>query len=102
MLLGFTGGVEYHPIQVMRQFGFQQGAFVSSIAFDLLRLYPLNTTAATTRLANLLRDGVQSSDIAAVKGFGCTPEYLTEVQGLWPINEIPPDAPLFPDSRKSK
>ena len=23
VLQGFTGGVEYHPIQVMRQFGFQ-------------------------------------------------------------------------------
>ena len=86
----------------MQQFGFQQGAFVSSVAFDLLRLYPLNTTAATARLANLLRDGVRSSDIAAVKGSGCTLEYLTEVQGLWPISEIPPGVLLFPNSRKSK
>ena len=75
----FTGGVKYHPIRVMWQFSFQQSAFISSVAFDLLRLYPLNTTAATVRLANLLHDGVQSSDIATVKGLGCSPEYLTEV-----------------------
>ena len=28
VLLGFTGGVDFHPIQVLRQFGFRQDAFV--------------------------------------------------------------------------
>ena len=102
VLPGFIEGMEYHPIRVMRRFGFQQGAFVDSTASKLLQPYPLSTIAATTELADLMRHGVQSSDIAAVKGSGCTPEYLTEVQGLWPINEIPPGAPLFPDTKKSK
>ena len=39
---------------------------------------------------------------AAMKGSGCTSEYVAEVQGLWPVNEIPPGAPQFPDSRKAK
>ena len=30
VLSGFTKGIEYHPIRVMRQFGFQQGPFVDS------------------------------------------------------------------------
>ena len=102
VLPGFTRGVEYHPIQVMRQFGFQQGAFVDSTVPRLLQPYPLSSTTATTELANLMRHGVQSTDIAAAKGSGCTPEYMTEVQGLWPINEIPPGAPLFPDNERSK
>ena len=102
MLPGFTRGVEYCPIRVMRQFGFQQGTIVDSTAPRLLQPYPLNSTAATTELANLMRHGVRSTDIAATKGSGCTPEYVTEVQGLWPINKIPPGAPLFLDTRKSK
>ena len=77
----------------MRQFGFQQGAFVDSTAPRLLQTYPLSSAAATTELADLMQHGVQSTDIAAVKGSGCTPQYVTEVQGLWPINEIPPGAP---------
>ena len=102
ILPGFTQGVEYHPVRVMRQFGFQQGAFVDSTAPKLLQPYPFNTVAATTELAGLMRHGVKSTNIAAVRGSGYTPEYLTEVQGLWPINEIPPGAPLFPDTRRSK
>ena len=102
VLPGFTEGVEYHPIWVMLQFGFQQGAFVDSTAPKLLQPYPFSTVAATTKLADLMRHGVKSTDIAAVRGLGCTPKYLTEVQGLWPINEIPPGAPLFPDTKKSK
>ena len=86
----------------MRQFGFQQGAFVDSTVPKFLQPYPLNSTAATTELAHLMRHGVQSTDMAAVKGLGCTPEYATEVQGLWPINEILPGAPLFSDTRSSK
>ena len=102
MLPGFTEGVEYHPIRVMRQFGFQQSAFVNSTAPRLLQPYPLSSTTATIELANLICHGVQSTDIAAAKGSGCTLEYVTEVQGLWPISEIPPGTPQFPDSRKSK
>ena len=102
VLPGFTAGVEYHPIRVMRQFGFRQGAFVDSTAPKLLQTYPLSTTAPTKKLANLMQHGVRSTDIAAARGVGCTPEYLTEVQELWPINEIPPGGPLFPDSRQSK
>ena len=98
----FTGGVEYHPIRVIRQFGLQQGTFVDSTAPRLLQTYPLNLTAATAELANLMQHGMRSTDIAVVKGSGCTLEYVTEVQGLWPISEIMPGGPLFPDSRKSK
>ena len=86
----------------MRQFDFQQWAFVDSTAPKLLQLYPFNTDAATTKLVDLMCHGVKSTDIVAVKGSRCTPEYLTEVQGLWPINEIPPGASLFPDTRRSK
>ena len=85
--------MEYYPIRVMRQFGFQQGPFVDSTVPRLLQPYPLNSTAATVELADLLQHGVQSTNIAAAKGSGCTPEYVTEVQGLWPIREIPPSAP---------
>ena len=102
VLPGFTGGVEYHPIWVMRQFGFMQGAFVDSIALRLLQAYPLSSAAATTELVDLMQHGVKSMDIAAARGPGCTLEYITEVQGLWPISEILPSAPQFPDSTKSK
>ena len=102
VLPGFTEGVEDHPIWGMRQFGFQQGAFVDSIVPKLLHPYRLNSTAATAELTHLMHHGVQSTDIAVVKGSGCTLEYITEVQGLWPINEIPPGAPLFSDTRRSK
>ena len=93
VLPGFTGSVEYHPIQVMRQFGFVQGAFVDSTAPRLLQAYPLSSTATTTELADLMHHVVKSMDIATARGSGCTPEYLTKVQGLWPNNEIPPGAP---------
>ena len=102
VLPGFTTGVEYHPIRVMRQFDFQQDTFVDSTAPKLLQEYPLSTTAPTKELANLMQHGVRSTDIAAARGTGCTPEYITEVQDLWPINEILPSGPLFPDSGKSK
>ena len=36
VLPGFAEGMEYHPIEVMRQFGFRQGAFVDSTAPHLL------------------------------------------------------------------
>ena len=58
VLLGFTAGVEYHPIRVMRQFGFQQDAFVDSTTPRLLQAYPLSTTAPTKELANLMQHGV--------------------------------------------
>ena len=67
-----------------------------------MQTYPLSTTAATAELANLMRHRVKTIDIATVKGLGCTSEYVIEVQGLWPLNEIPPGAPQFPDSRKVK
>ena len=82
VLPGFNRGVEYHPIRVMRQVGFQQGAFVDSTTPWLLLPYPLNSTTATTELANLMHHGVQSMDIAATKGLGCTPKYVTELWGL--------------------
>ena len=102
VLSGFAVGVEYHPIRVMRQFGFQQGAFVDSTSPKLLQPYLLNSTTATAELASLMRHGVQSTDIAAAKSLGCTHVYMTEVQGLWPINEVPLGAPLFNDTRRSK
>ena len=67
-----------------------------------MQAYPLSTTASTTVLADLMQHGVKSIDIAAVKGSGCTSEYVAEVQGLWLLNEIPPGAPQFPDSRPAK
>ena len=79
MLSRFTEGVEYHPIWVMWQFDFQQGAFVDSTMPKLLRPYPLCTTAATTELADLMCHGVQSMDITAVLGSASTFEYITEV-----------------------
>ena len=102
VLPGFTTGVEYHPKRVMHQFGFWQGAFVDSTTPKLLQTYPLSTTAPTKELAKLMQHGVRSTDIAAARGMGCTPEYVIEVQELWPINEIPLGGPLFPDSRQSK
>ena len=86
----------------MRQFSLQQGAFINSTALGLLQAYPFGSTSATTELADLMQHGVRSTDIASTQGSGCTPKYLTEVQALWPIYEIPPSTPLFPDSRKSK
>ena len=79
VLPGFTGGVEYHPIRVMRQFGFVQGAFVDSTMPRLLQAYPLSLAAGPTELADLMQHGVKSTDIAATRGSGCTPEYITEV-----------------------
>ena len=67
VLPGFTGGVEYHPIWVMQQFGLQQGAFVDSTAPKLLQPNPLNSTAATAELADLMQHGVQLTDIVAAK-----------------------------------
>ena len=102
VLPGFMASMEYHPIRVMCQFGFQQCTFVDSTAPELLQAYPLSTTAPTKKLADLMQHGVRSTDIAAVRGVGCTHEYVTEVQELRSINEIPPGGPLFPDSRQSK
>ena len=79
VLPGFTTGVEYHPIRVMRQFGFRQGAFVDSTTPKLLQTYPLSTTAPIKELAKLMQHGVRSTNIVAVRGMGCTPEYVTEV-----------------------
>ena len=75
VLLGFIRGVEYHPILVMRQFDFQQDGFVDSTAPKLLQAYPLNSIVATVELADLMRYRVQSTNIAAVRGTGCMPEY---------------------------
>ena len=82
MLPGLIGGVEYHPIWVMQQFGFQQGAFIDSVVPKLLQPYPFNSTVATTELADRMRHGVQSTDVAPIKGSGCSSNYITEVQGL--------------------
>ena len=82
VLPGFTGGGEYHPIRVMRQFGYRQGAFIDSTAPRLMQPYPFSTTAFTIMLADLMRHGVKSTDIAVVKGSRCTSEFVTEVQGL--------------------
>ena len=79
VLPGFTGGMEYHPIRVMRQFGFRHGAFVDSTTPRLLQSYPLNSKATTAELADLMQHVVQLTDIAAAKGLGCTLEYVTEV-----------------------
>lgn len=102
VLLGFTGGVEYHPFLVMRQFGFRHDAFVESAIPEFFRLYPLNLADMTTKLARLIRCGVQSIDIAVTRGSGCTFEYVTEVQETWPISEIPPGSPLFSEVGSSK
>ena len=72
VLPGFTGGVEYHPFEVMRQFGYRHGAFIDSTMPRLMQTYPLSTTVATAELADVMQHGVKSADIAAVKGSGCT------------------------------
>ena len=79
VLPGFAGGVEYHPIRVMRQFGFHQDAFEESPLPEFFRLYPLSSTVMTTELSCLLCCGVQSTDIAVVKGSSCTPEYVAQI-----------------------
>lgn len=76
---GFTRGVEYYPTRVMRQFGFCQDTFEESLMPKFFRLYPLSSTVMTTELSRLLRCGVQSTDIAVVKGSSYTPEYLALV-----------------------
>ena len=51
VLPGLTGGVEYHPIRVMRQFGYYQDAFEQDSMPNFYQLYLLSSTAMTTELA---------------------------------------------------
>ena len=54
VLPGFTGGEEYHPIWVMRQFGYRQGTFIDSTVPRLMQTYQLITAASTTVLVDLM------------------------------------------------
>ena len=102
VLSGFTGGVEYHPIRVLQQLGFHQDAFAEGQMPEIFRLYPLSSMMMTAELARLMRGGIKSTYIAAVPGLGCTVDYISEVQGAWPISEVPPSGLLFSTTGSSK
>ena len=102
ILLGFTGGIEFHPIRVLQQFGLRQDAFIESHMLERFRSYPLNSSVMTEELARLMRGGIRSTDIATVPGSDCTAGYIAEVQATWPICEVPPSGPLFSDAGSSK
>ena len=102
ILLGFTGGVEYHPIWVLRQFGFSQDAFAEGQMPEIFQLYPLSSTMMMAELARFMPGGIKSTNIATVPSSGCTADYISEVQGAWPISEVPPGGPLFSKAGSSK
>ena len=79
VLLGFTGGVEFHPIRVLRQFGFRQDVFTEGHMLERFQLYPLNSSEMMEELARLMRGGIRSTDIAAVPSSDCTAGYIVEV-----------------------
>ena len=60
VLPGFTRGVEFHPIQVLRQFDFRQDVFTEGHMPERFRLYPLNSSVMTEELARLMRGGIRS------------------------------------------
>ena len=86
----------------MRQFSFRQGAFAECPLPEFFQTYPLNLTIMTVELARLLRSEIMSTDIVAVPGSDCIAEYVFEVQGTWPISEVPPSGPLFSEAGSSK
>ena len=102
VLPGFARGVEFHPIRVLRQFGFRQDAFAEGQMPEIFQLSPLNSTVMTAELARLTQGGFRSTDIAVVPGSGCTAGYISEVQGTWPISEVLPSGPLFSNAGSSK
>ena len=101
VLLGLTGGVEYHPIRVMRQFGYCQDAFEQDPMPTFYQQYPLSSTAMTTELACMAHCCIYSNRIPMMKGSGYTSEYEAHMEETWPIREIPPGAPSFPGARSS-
>ena len=102
VLPGFNGGVEFHPIRVLRQFGLRQDAFIEGHMLERFRSYPLNSSVMTEELAGLMRGGIRSTDIVAVPGLDCIAGYIAEEQATWPIYEVPPSDPLFSDAGSSK
>ena len=69
---------------------------------EIFRLYPLSSIVMTAELARLTRGGIRSTDIAVVPGLGYTAGNISEVQGTWPISEVPPSGPLFSNAGSSK
>ena len=102
VLLGLTGGVEYHPIHVMWQFGYCRDAFEQSAIPEFFQQYPFGSTAMTIELSCLLRHGVYSTSISMMKGSNYTTEYVAHIRETWPICEIPPGPPLFRDVGSSE
>ena len=96
-----TEGVEYHPIRVMRQFGYCWDAFeqVSMPSFD--RQYPLSSIAMTTELACMAHRCIYLNRIPMMKGSGYTTEYEAHMEETWPIHEVPPGALSFPGAESS-
>jgi len=102
VLPGFTGGVEYHPIRVLRQFGFCQDSFGQSNCPARYKEYVVGSNAITTELARRMREGVRSTSLALTAGSDCTAEYEAEIQESWPLNEIPPSGTNFAGASSSK
>ena len=69
---------------------------------EIFWLYPLGSTVMTAELARLMRGGIKSTNIATMSSLGCTADYINEVQGAWPISEVPPSGPLFSEAGSSK
>ena len=69
---------------------------------EFFRLYSLNSTIMMAEMARLMRGGIKSTDIAVVLGSGCTTDYISEVQGAWPISEVSPGGLLFSGAGSSK
>lgn len=47
---------------------------------EFFQLYPLSSTIMTMEWSLLLRCGIQSTDLAMVRGSGCTFEYMAHIQ----------------------
>ena len=79
VLSGFTRGIEFHPIWVLRQFGLCQDTFTEGHMPERFQLYPLNSSVMTEELARLMRGGIKSTNIAVVPGSDYTAGYIAEV-----------------------
>lgn len=102
VLLGHTVGVEYHSIHVIRQFGFCQDTFEQIPMPEFFQLYLLSSTVMATELSCLLQCVIHLTNIAMMKGSSFTMEYEAQIRENWPIREVLPGPPLFPDVGSSK
>ena len=82
VLLGLTGGVEYHLIRVMRQFGYFQDAFEHDSMSGFYQLYPLSSIVMIAELSRFIRCGIHLTSIAMMKGFGYTAKYEAHIEDL--------------------